>query len=125
MTKPCQPLSRNSCKSPVRNYPMSAITRFSPTYAHSPSPEPPPPPLFREKDIQGYTPHLGYWLPLAITKKNTPFSWFSREIFQRLRQKKIPPFPRKWERACPLMHSSGGGGGGGACDALLCYLSLI
>ena len=49
-------------------------------------------PLFREKDIQGYTvytPYLGYWLPFAITK-NIPFSWFSREIFPRLRPENTP-----------------------------------
>ena len=49
-------------------------------------------PLSREKDIQGYTPYLGYWLPLAITK-NTPFFWFSREIFPRLRPKITPLSP--------------------------------
>ena len=41
-------------------------------------------------------PYLGYWLPLATTK-NTPFSWFSRESFPRLRPKNTP-FPRKWDR---------------------------
>ena len=46
-------------------------------------------PLSRGNDIQGYTPYLGYW---AITK-NTPFSWFSREIFPRQRPRKT--FPRE------------------------------
>ena len=32
ITKPCQ-LSRNSCKSPIRNYTMSAITPFYPIHA--------------------------------------------------------------------------------------------
>ena len=59
-----------------------------------------------------WTPYLGYWLPLAITK-NTPFSWFSREIFPRLRPKNTPLSRGKWERACsPLLHLSGGPGSG-------------
>ena len=45
-------------------------------YAHTPLPDNPPP-LSREKDIQGYTPYLGYWLPLAITKKTPLFLVFS------------------------------------------------
>ena len=34
---------------------------------------PPPPPPISVKDIQGYTPYLGYWLPLT-NKKSIPFS---------------------------------------------------
>ena len=36
-----------------------------------------------------YTPYLGYWLLLAITK-NTPSSGLSREIFSRIRPKNTP-----------------------------------
>ena len=53
-------------------------------YAHSPSPEPP---YLGGKDIQGNTPYLGDWLPLAITK-NTPLksverkeSWYTKLFF--------------------------------------------
>ena len=54
-------------------------------------------------------PYLGYLLRLASTK-NTPFSWFSREIFLRT---SAPKYPLSRENgnvhACgPLMHSSGG-----------------
>ena len=71
-------------------------------------------PLSREKDIQGYTPLSRVLVTIGNYKKSTPFSWFSREIFPRLRPK-IPPFPRKWECACgPLCIRVGGGGGGGA-----------
>ena len=61
---------------------------------------------------KGYTPYLGYWLPLANTK-NTPFSGFPGKSFRDYCQK-FPPFPIKWEYACggPSCFRVGGGGGG-------------
>ena len=64
-------------------------------------------PLSLEKDIQRYTP-LSRVLVTVGNYKNTPFSWFSREIFPRLRPKNTP-FPEKMgTRMRPLMYSSGG-----------------
>ena len=78
-------------------------------YAHSTSAEPP----ISGKGYPRIYPPISGILVTVGNYKNTPFSWFSREIFPRLKKKvqKYPPFPRKWERACgPLMHSSGGPG---------------
>ena len=76
------------------------------TYTRSPSPEPPPPPI----SGKGYTPYLGYRLPIGNYKK-TLFSAFSVN-FPETEAKRYTPFPRKWERACgPLCIWSGGGGG--------------
>ena len=63
------------------------------TYAHSPSPAPP---LSLERISKDIPPISGIvWLPLAIKQKNTRFSWFSQEIFPRLRPKKTRLFPEK------------------------------
>ena len=59
-------------------------------YTHSPSPKPP---YFGGKR---YTPYLGYWLPLAITQKNTPIPALAQDIFPRLYAQKYP-FPDKIE----------------------------
>ena len=61
---------------------------------------PPPPPLSREKDIQGYIPYLGYWLPLAITKK-IPFSCMV--FLGNLPETTAPntPFPEKMPNGNP------------------------
>ena len=67
----------------------------------------PPPPYLGKKDVPP-TSGIGFHWQL---QKASPFSGFSREIFPRLRTKKYPLFPRKWEYACgPLMYSSRGGG---------------
>ena len=42
---------------------------------------------------KGYTPYLGYWLPLAITKP-PPFRIFSGNLPETTAQK-YPPFPKK------------------------------
>ena len=57
-------------------------------YSHSPSSEPPPPYLGKRlsKDIPPIS-GIGYRWQL----QKHPFSWFSREIFPRLRQKTPPP----------------------------------
>ena len=79
----------------------------------------PPPPLSRGKRI-GYTPYLGYWLPLAITTTTKiSFSGFSREIFPILRQTKFPFLEKMGIRMRPpcilvCVCACGGGGGGGS-----------
>ena len=70
-------------------------------------------PPISEKDIQGYTPlHLGYWLPLAITKTH-PFPGF-RGKSSRDEGQKIPPFPEKMgtHMRPPFAFEWGGGGPG-------------
>ena len=79
------------------------------TYARSPSPEPP-------ISGKGYTPYLGYWLPLAIPK--TPhfpgFLGKSSRYYAWLPKYPPPPFfLRKWEyiQSCgPSCIRAGGGG---------------
>ena len=79
------------------------------TYPHSPSPEPP---LYREKDIQGYTPYLGHWLPLAITKKHPFFLVFSGNLPETTAKKY--PLPEKMgTRMRPLCIRVGWGEGVG------------
>ena len=81
------------------------------TYGHSASPEPPPPPI-SEKGYPRVYPLSRVLVTVGNYKHHSRYLVFSI-IFPRLRPK-IPPFPRKLERASgPLMHSSGGGGGGG------------
>ena len=57
--------------------------------ARAPTPKEPGVPMLVPHHPKPPPPYLGYWLPLAITK-NAPFSWFSREIFPRLRPKNYP-----------------------------------
>ena len=75
------------------------------TYAHSPSPEPP---YLGKRISKEIPPYLGYWLPLALTKKHPLFLVISGNLPENT-AKKYPPFPRKWERACgPLCIRVGG-----------------
>ena len=89
------------------------------TYDHSPPPEPPY--LGKRISKDNIFPYLGYWLPLAITKKKKILV-FSGNLPETT-AKKTPPFWRKWERACgPLMHSSGGPGW--LANVLVLYYTL-
>ena len=72
-------------------------------------------PPSREK---GYTPYLGYWLPLAVTKKHHTLFWVFLGNLPETTGAKIPPFPEKMGiRMRPLTpgltHSEWGGGGAG------------
>ena len=66
---------------------------------------------------KGYTPYLGYWLPLAVTK-HTPSFGLSQEIFPRLKPKKYPLFPENMGTCMlhPYAFEFGGGGAHLVCS---------
>ena len=70
-------------------------------------------PLSRKKK-DNYTPYLGYWLPLAVTK-NTPLSGLSWEIFPRLQPPNAPLSRENGHTHVAPLCSWVGGGGGGVC----------
>ena len=71
------------------------------------------PPISREKDIQRYTPYLGYCQ--LVNVGNYKKTKTKREITAKMSTVyPHPPFPRKWERASsaasPCAFEGGGGG---------------
>ena len=111
----------NFCRGALADFGGSFIHSFSNSLLCTPPHAPPPPPIEPGVPMlmthlnppisgKGYTPLSRVLVTMVITT-NAPFSWFSREIFPRLRTK-IPPFPEKMEMRMQPTYAFEGGGGG-------------